>query len=552
MQELYGELPLGSVIFAAADSAYFMEHGLPFCISSSKAGFDTHIHVTNPTQKVLSLAGIVNAVTDRAVTFTFDDADISALTGDQKRTYYACLRFNVLPTILDSAGRVMVLDIDCLVMKNFKFPTMQPCGYFPRPNESHEGMKVAAGAVYFTKGVMNIANGIRDTLAGLPLNWFADQIALSHVFKQVPEEHVAIFDNEFMDWEFVEGTAIWTGKGPRKYDNPTYVNKKIEFAQMGITKLRAAKTVLLKPRLDIPFKRFGLQIRSDAPLPEIRQHWANFADSVNCDLTIELPRWMFNSTIEGMLDPDVSLLVPHTEKPQWGGLIKNKTKFYMQTVFPWLFTIDRWGWGGGAAFLDTFKSDMMYTEEAFNTMRDYAIQGGTKFAQPKDSKAPRINSPTIFVPLQLPHDETILNHADITVPEFVEALCKWADADANRPDIIFKGHPANLQSMDPLIRIIQKYNRVSYTTNLNIHEVIPQVDAVYVINSGVGQEAMLHDAKVVAFGDAEYQDAVIEGNIDDLDFTWAMVEADDPVARANIYRRWYHWYITEITYNTRN
>ena len=72
------------------------------------------------------------------------------------------------------------------------------------------------------------------------------------------------------------------------------------------------------------------------------------------------------------------------------------------------------------------------------------------------------------------------------------------------------------------------------------------------INSGVGQEAMLHDAKVVAFGDAEYQDAVIEGNIDDLDFTWAMVEADDPVARANIYRRWYHWYITEITYNTRN
>jgi len=36
-----------------------------------------------------------------------------------------------------------------------------------------------------------------------------------------------------MDWEFVEGTTIWTGKGPRKYDNPTYVGKKNEFNRLG-------------------------------------------------------------------------------------------------------------------------------------------------------------------------------------------------------------------------------------------------------------------------------------------------------------------------------
>ena len=41
-----------------------------------------------------------------------------------------------------------------------------------------------------------------------------------------------IFGPEFMDWEFIEGTTIWTGKGPRKYDNPVYVGKKEEFADL--------------------------------------------------------------------------------------------------------------------------------------------------------------------------------------------------------------------------------------------------------------------------------------------------------------------------------
>jgi hypothetical protein len=35
-----------------------------------------------------------------------------------------------------------------------------------------------------------------------------------------------------MDWEFREGTNIWTGKGPRKYDNPVYVGKKDQFTKM--------------------------------------------------------------------------------------------------------------------------------------------------------------------------------------------------------------------------------------------------------------------------------------------------------------------------------
>lgn len=546
MTQIYGELPTSPVIYAACDSGYFIDHALPFAVSSSEAGFDTHVHITNPTPEVFSHCGIINSCCDNRVTYTFDDVNLSELPEESQRAFYACLRFHVLPNLLPSATKVLTLDIDCLVMKSFEFPET-PCGYFPRPNEEHPGMRVAAGAVYMTNESKNIAESISIALNTASLEWFVDQMALSHVFDQVPSEFITCFDNEFMDWDFVEGTAIWTGKGPRKFDNTTYVAKKTEFNQKGLDKVESAKSVILKPRLDIPFKRFGLE-RASNHIPEIREHWKNFANKINADLEIELPRWMFNSTIEQSIPKDAELLVPHVEKHNWGGEHEN-TLFYMQTVFPWLFTIDKKGWSGGAEFVETFNPDDVYSEESFDKMRRYIARGGTKFAQPA-SRAFKVDEPFIFVPLQIPHDETIKYHSDVGVVEMVKALCEWADSNESNPRVIFKGHPINLQSMEESKSIIEKCKRADYHTDLNIHDVIPEADAVYIINSGTGQESMLHDASVVCFGDCEYQDAVIRGDLDDLDNTWKHVQGDDKVARAHLYRKWYHWYLNKVTFNT--
>jgi hypothetical protein len=35
-----------------------------------------------------------------------------------------------------------------------------------------------------------------------------------------------------MDWEFIEGTVIWTGKGPRKYENQKYLAAKKTFNRL--------------------------------------------------------------------------------------------------------------------------------------------------------------------------------------------------------------------------------------------------------------------------------------------------------------------------------
>ncbi len=550
---MYGELPTSPVVFAACDSNYFIEHGPAFVYSADDAGHDVHIHVVNPTPEVFSLAGVLNATTTVRFTTTFNDMDMfqPPFSGndDRMRTYYACLRFLVAPHILQHSKQMLILDIDGMIMNDFEYPK-KSVGYFPREplpgtqGWEQEGTRVAAGAVFYDISALEIAKDVAKTMASMELKWFADQIALSRVLGNLSEDIVHHFDSQFMDWEFKEGTTIWTGKGPRKYDNPVYVKQK-ESYNSRLVNLSVFETVVLKPRMDLPFKKFGLEIASDH-IPDIRKHWVNVVDKFvqGVSLVIEMPRWMFNNTIQKYFDGDCTMYVPHMEKHNFKG--NDLTQYYMQTVFPWLFTVDPLGWAGGAEYVETFKPDEIETcGTSFNKLAEYVKAGNSKFQQPPKSNLD-MPKPFIFVPLQLPHDETIQWHSDVTVPEFVEKLCEWADSSEDNPLVLFKGHPVNLGAMEPLFEIVKQYKNVAWVNELSIHDAIPKAEATYVINSGTGQEAMLHDASVVAFGRCDYQGAVIQGKINDLDFTYDAVKHDDKEKRKELYRKWYKWYL-ELT-----
>lgn len=545
MELVYGELPTTPVVFAACDKSYFQDHASSFIYSADAVGKDVHIHVINPDEDTFSLACVLNATTRVRTTFSFEDTKLPDHP-EMRRTYYACLRFFVLPMIVNSAKKVLVLDIDCMVMRPFDFPA-KPVGYFPRtplPGTTgweQQGTRAAAGAVYVSS--LEVAREISGELQGMVLRWFVDQVALSNVFERIPEEHVEKFDSQFMDWEFKDGTTIWTGKGPRKYENPKYLKAKRNFDLLQ-DKVREVKQVVLKPRLDTSFKKNGLFVRGEMT-HEIRKHWEAFADKIKEQepkrtLVVESPRWMFNNTIQKLFQIDTKFYVPHVEQHNFGG--NRNTLYYMQTVFPWRFTVDPLGWGGGAKFLETFDPSAPYDDKFFNQLREYAEKGGSKFAQPK--AALQVEGDYIFVPLQLPHDETIKWHSSISCEEFVSALCAWAKNAPNAPKIVFKGHPANISSMQPLKDIIDAAasDKCIYTTDVNLHTMIKNSSAVYVINSGTGQEAMLHDKPVVAFGRCEYEGAVVKGSIQKLEETWAEVQSQNPEDRAAMYRRWYDWY----------
>lgn len=551
---IYGELPTAPVVFAACDSKYFMDHAGPFLYSASENGFCVHIHVVNPTDEVLSYAAILSSTSPTHTTFTFHDADLSPLNQDQERAYYACTRFQIAPHLLKFAEQMLILDIDCLVMKQFKFPD-KPVGYFPREplpgtvGWEQMGTAVAAGAVFFDKSAEEVCKAVAKGLESLPLQWFNDQVALNGAMKQVPEEYVEKFDGEFMDWEFKEGTAIWTGKGPRKYDNPTYVTAKKEWDKAK-GYLADIETVILAPRLDLMFKRSGVDW-AKADIEPIRVHWGKFVHNVEKrsrnPIVINAPRWFFNKTICDYFDPATPIYVPHVEKERWGGGIN--CKYYMQTVFPWLFTIDAVGWGGGSAYKETFDPTVETKDFAYKAMQDYINKGNTKFKhlQPDSKWEPK--EEYVFMPLQLPHDETIKYHSDVTVPNVVRAMCEWADNGGMK--VVFKGHPVNIGSMAPLQKIINEYKNVQYVTDLDINEGIKKARAVYVVNSGTGQESMLHEKPVVTFGRCDYEAVTIHGDIQDLAGTWDKVENDDHEARVQLYSRWYDWFINGVTYDTK-
>jgi len=555
---MYGELPKTEVVFAACDSKYFLEHGQAFVYSANDVGKNTHVHIVNPTDEALSLAVLLNATTKVGTTFSFNDVELNG-SAEETRTYYACLRFLVLPTIIRTAKKVLVLDIDGYIMRDFNINDRAVAGYFPREplagttGWEAEGTRVAAGAVYVAE--LRIAEMIAAEIKKQPLRWFADQIALSRVFSR-PElsdfSKIAIFDSQFMDWEFKSDTKIWTGKGPRKHDNPKYLEQKRKLSRLRF-EIMNAQMVMLRPRLDIPFKKMGLVLANSVTEP-IRAHWQNFTDKIiynakeNGDraLVCTSPRWMFNNTIQRWFDDGVVTYVPHVEEHNWRG--NAETLYYMQTVFPWLFTIDGKGWSGGMAALETFNPNSNYSEETFDELSSYIKAGGSKFnhLQP-NRKDLGFYSKYIMIPLQLPHDETIKWHSKFSTEEFVEKLCRWGQEQSI--PLVFKGHPVNLAAMKPLKAIIDKYSNCYYTSEGNFQQMLEEAECVFVQNGGSGQEAMLLDKKVVVFADAEYNAAVIQGDLNNLDNTWRVLQEDNYWERKQMYRRWYDWY-GRLTYSS--
>lgn len=562
--DLYGELPTKPVVYAACDSYYFISHAEAFIFSANSAKKDVHIHCINPTQEVYTMAILIANSVSVNVTYSFSDYDLSGMDDETKRTYYACARFLYLPYILQEAKNVLTLDIDCVILKDFKFPT-KPIGYFPREplqgtvGWEREGSKVAAGVLYLDRKALNVADEIAKYIRNNPLRWFVDQRAIHETLQRVSDDYKFVFDKTFMDWDFEDTSVIWTGKGNRKHTNVDYVNKKKSFEKLK-EKLDDVMSVICQPLLRAPFKKTAF-IRSDQHFHPIRTHWANFTQRLNekiekelpnyKHMIIEAPRWMFNNSLERWFDNECVFYVPHVEQHNYGG--GRRTFYYMQTVFPWLFTIDPKGWGGGADFIGLYNKNYPHDNEAFEQMQKYIYSGKSKFAQPSgkwESVKNKIKENFIFVPLQLPHDETIKWHSDISVEQFVSALCEWADEDPSRPQIVFKGHPINPQSMIRLINIISSHKNVLYLTDISIHDLIPRAEATYVVNSGTGQEAMLHDAQVVVFGRCEYQNAVIQGDITDLNGTYDMIQKDSREEREKRYRHWYNWYIKKIVFDT--
>lgn len=233
--DLYGELPLGDTLLAACDSHYLHQHVPALVASADRAGNNLHVHVVNPTAADWAWVTRLKLGVD-SIRFTVTGHDCMVSEDSEiRRAQYACSRFMVAPVIMEATrSRMLIIDADCIIMRHIDFPDAD-LGLFLRPHEE-PALQVAAGVVYVTPDAYGFLKTVQLTLESNAMRWFIDQLVLHAVYQQTSVRERCRFielDQSLMDWEFVEGACIWTGKGKRKYENQVYLAAKEKFMTLG-------------------------------------------------------------------------------------------------------------------------------------------------------------------------------------------------------------------------------------------------------------------------------------------------------------------------------
>jgi hypothetical protein len=314
------------------------------------------------------------------------------------------------------------------------------------------------------------------------------------------------------------------------------------------------RVLFLMPRLDCTFKE-GYVPAERGPIVPIREHWKTFALKVAEEHTrrgdqmtvLELPLWQFlQHNIQQTCDTYQydRVYIPHKEFRNFPITGRCKPYYYMQTQFPWIFSVDSQGWGSGASAYP-FLSEPTDDSSAFDTLRAVCQTGQSKFGQvPRGTNLDKLPSSFLFFPCQLPHDETIRFHSSWSVERALDETCDLALRMGQY--LVVKGHPVNPGSMQPLREIVHSKRdaRLIWLDEINIHDVLTLADVTITVNSGVGFESLLAQTSVLNFGEAEYDTATTKVTATMLQSSELTFQFNKQIVNG-FFKRWTAW-----TYNT--
>lgn len=330
--------------------------------------------------------------------------------------------------------------------------------------------------------------------------------------------------------------------------------------------------------MDVTFKE-GAVPSERGSIPPIRRHWINFIDRIvdahrdRGDFVEdrEKPLWQFSpSEVNG--DAFDLVYVPHREAKTFSVSDPRVTvRYYMQTVFPERFYVDRLGWAGGVSTYPCFelisKGHRLLrdrdekTLRAIGALRVRSQRNESKFEQPPLDHKIKLPSDYVFFPCQLPHDETIRSHSNWTVARaLVETLESAARVGLS---VVVKGHPVNPGSMIDLKNIAYKYDHATWVDDASVHQLIAGSRLVACVNSGVGLEAVVYGKPVVTFGRSDYDvvtmnverhyDQYGEPASDALDGWLTKPHVFDEEVRMGFLAGWCDWTYdtTDVDFNSR-
>lgn len=285
------------------------------------------------------------------------------------------------------------------------------------------------------------------------------------------------------------------------------------------------KVVIVRPRLDCTFKEGPVpEVVNERDLPPIRVHWRNFADYLTAHHLVEkddvhilhMPLWQLPKQIGAILKeykPDC-IYIPHKGQYNLPIAQKHGPRYYMQTVFPWLFTIDPQGWGYDMS--QKILADGNPDSPRVAMLKEKAKSNQSKFGQP-DRGSGWTEKDFIFFACQIPHDETIKYHSEVSVLEALRTTIAWTLKE--KKTLVVKGHPVNTGSQFEFYNECKLHDHVTWTEDTSIFDLMEQCEAMFCVNSGSGIEALIYHKPVFHFGDAEYEEATCD--VYDLDIATA-------------------------------
>ena len=267
------------------------------------------------------------------------------------------------------------------------------------------------------------------------------------------------------------------------------------------------------PRMDVMFKE-GPVPKERGPVPAIRKHWLNFIEMLNVahcrkgnqTKIFELPLWQITPELVDKNSSGADLIyIPHKMRENWrlADDPDERVMYYMQMVIPTIFSIDPYGWGATAKsyHVNQFIQSTIDDGNIYDTLAKRILSNTSKFEQPERKPLKLEYNDYVFFPCQIPHDETIKFHSDITVEETLKVLLDWSSVTRNH--VVIKGHPVNPGSMASIKAVANEYIH-TWIDDYSIHDLIAGAKMVVTVNSGVGLEAILHGKQVVTFGRADY------------------------------------------------
>lgn len=289
-----------------------------------------------------------------------------------------------------------------------------------------------------------------------------------------------------------------------------------------------ARALIARPRLDCSFKKGAVPATEGPPLNNVLALFGTFLDNLETHFQSQgwevvndkRPLWQFElDEIQRSARTFDLVLFPHKLAKQFP--IGPNALYYKTTPIPEFLTVDHQGWGASLSFLPAKPEASPQAEAFYDELQQRVTTNQSVFAQPAQAALP--DSDYLLFVCQVPHDETIIFHSDVKVEEALAAVIAYANAKGEK--LIVKGHPANRKAMAQFKAMTEESKTGIWVDDVSIHSCLAGARRVFMVNSGVGIEAMLHGKTVTHFGRAEYSNIYPKARptceaIAALDDTW--------------------------------